>query len=308
MSKEENKVHVSRNGSLLGVYDYDQLGDMIERGQLQKSDHYFDDAKAAWIPLEMWKGADDLTHFKHTDDKPASEDGSKSGSRRRGGKSARAKKKGAQTAIAGWIACLFSLVVASGIWAYAAHLQGKVSAAEEALKVQMAINENLKRENQLMTEITPSDRVRAIITYEPSPNQVAIMSGATVGLYRRQDVEAALSATLGAGEKNISSAEAFDQGIERLKSAISSPIEITLTDSNGRVDLKVPGPGDYVLVASAGKATAGGTERYLWLMGFHADSQPSSLILLNEKNASSLRKPNFMVVDVPSMASGPSQP
>ncbi len=308
MAKEEKKVHVSRNGALLGVYEYDQLGDMIERGQLQKTDHFFDDEKGAWITLDTWKGADDLTHFKHTDEKPASEDGSKSSSRRRGGRSARGKHNGAQNAIAGWIACLFALVVAAGIWAYAAHLQGRLSTAEDALKAQVAANEVLMRENQLMTEITPSDRVRAIITYEPSPNQVAIMSGATVGLYRREDVEKALEATLRSGGETISSAEAFDQGIEKLKSAISSPIEITLTDSNGRVDLKVPGPGDYVLVASAGKATPGGTERFLWLMGFRADSQPSALILLNEKNASSLRKPSFTVVDLPSMASGAGQP
>ncbi len=308
MSKEENKVHVSRNGSLLGVYDYDQLGDMMERGQLQKADYYFDDASAAWLPLEAWKGADDLTHFKHADDKPASEDGGKSGSRRRGGKSSRARKKGERTAIAGWIACLFALVVAAGIWAYAAYLQGKLIVAEDAVKTLTADNENLNRENQRMTEITPPDRVRAIITYEPSPNQVAIMSGATVGLYKRQDVDAALSSAFGADAGTISSAEAFDQGIERLKAAIPSPAEITLTDSNGRVDLRVPGPGDYVLVASAGKSNGAGTERYLWLMGFRANSQPSALILLNEKNASSLRKPNFTIIDVPSMASGVRQP
>jgi hypothetical protein len=303
---EEHKVHVSRNGSLLGVYDFDQLGDMLERGQLQKTDHYYDDATAAWIPLAEWKEAGGLANFKHTSEKPASEDGSASGSRRRGGKSSRAKKKGAQTAVFGWVACLFALVVAAGIFAYAATLHERIKAANDEITSLKAINDNLKRENQLMTEITPSDRVRAIITYEPSANQVAIMSGATVGLYRRKDVEAALAGAV--GEEAVSNMEGFEKGIEKLKSAISSPLQITLTDSNGRVDLPVPEPGDYVLVASAGKSTPSGTERFLWLMGFQASGQPSSLILLNEKNASSLRKPHFSIVDVPPMSSGNALP
>lgn len=301
---EEHKVHVSRNGSLLGVYDFDQLGDMLERGQLQKTDHYYDEAASNWIPLAEWKEADGLAKFKHASEKPASQDGGSS--RRRGGKSSRAKKKGAQTAVFGWVACLFALVVAAGIFAYAATLQERINAANDEITSLKAANENLKRENQLMTEITPSDRVRAIITYEPSANQVAIMSGATVGLYHRKDVEAALAGAV--GKEAVSNSEGFDQGIEKLKSAISSPIQITLTDSNGRVDLPVPEPGDYVLVASAGKSTPSGTERFLWLMGFRAGGQPSSLILLNEKNASTLRKPHFSIVDVPSMTSGNALP
>jgi len=155
-----------------------------------------------------------------------------------------------------------------------------------------------------VTEIAPGNRVRAIITYEPSANQVAIMSGATVGLYKRQDVEGALSKLTSKTNDLTASSEAFDRGVEELKTGIPSPIQVTLTDSNGRVDLPVPEPGDYVLVASAGKSTPSGLERYLWMIGFKSDSQPSSLILLNEKNATSLRRPSFSIVDVPGMVSG----
>jgi hypothetical protein len=304
MPTGENKAHISRNGSPLGVYDFDQLGDMLERGQLSPSDQFYDEASSAWVPLSEWKLPESPAGFKPAPEKPASEDGSKSASRRRGGKSSRAKKRDSQVAIFGWIACLFVLVVAAGIFGYASTLQGRIHDAESEIADLKAQNEKLKRENQLVTEITPPDRVRAIITYEPSPNQVAIMSGATVGLYRRQDVESALAVISGRANDLTSSTEAFEKGIEALKSAIPSPIEITLTDSNGRVDLPVREPGDYVIVASAGKSTPGGLERFLWLVGFQATSQPSSLILLNEKNATSLRKPTFSIVDVPAMASG----
>lgn len=304
MPTEENKVHVSRNGSLLGVYDLDQLGDMLERGQLMASDQFYDEASATWTPLSEWKPEESGLKFKQTSDVPASEGGGKSGSRRRGGKSSRAKKRDMQSAMFGWIACLFALVVAAGIFGYASVLQGNLQEADKEIADLKAKNEVLRRENQLVTEISPADRVRAIITYEPSPNQVAIMSGATVGLYKRQDVEAALAKMSSKTNEFTASSESFDRGVEELKTAIPSPIEVTLTDSNGRVDLPVREQGDYVLVASAGKSTPGGLERYLWLIGFQANSQPSSLILLNEKNATSLRKPSFSIINVPGMASG----
>jgi hypothetical protein len=276
---------------------------------LTSKDEYYDECSSAWVPLAEWKPQDDnLSNFKPAAEKPASEEGSKDGGkgsgRRRGGKSSRSKKKGLEVAMVGWIACLFALVVAAGVFGYAATLQGRIGELEKEVVDLNARTETLKRENQLVTEISPADRVRAIITYEPSANQVAIMSGATVGLYKRQDVEAALATIAGKTSDLTSSSEAFERGIETLKSAIPSPIEVTLTDSNGRVDMPVREPGDYVMVASAGKSTPSGLERYLWLIGFQANSQPSSLILLNEKNATSLRKPAFSIVTVPGMVSG----
>jgi len=305
MAKAENKVHVSRNGSLLGVYDIDLLGDMLERGQISTTDQFYDEASGAWIPLSEWKQEDESApKFKQTSDVPPSEEAGKGGSRRRGGKSSRGKKRQMQNAMFGWIACLFALVVAAGIFGYAAVLQSEITEKDKEIVDLKGQNESLKRENQLVTEIAPGNRVRAIITYEPSANQVAIMSGATVGLYKRQDVVGALSKLTSKTNDLTASSEAFDRGVEELKTGIPSPIQVTLTDSNGRVDLPVPEPGDYVLVASAGKSTPSGLERYLWMIGFKSDSQPSSLILLNEKNATSLRRPSFSIVDVPGMVSG----
>jgi hypothetical protein len=304
MPTGDNKVHVSRNGSLLGVYDLDQLGDMLERGQLNASDQFYDEASETWVPLSEWKPKQPLTKFRQASEQFSPEETGKSGQRRRGGKSSRSKKRESQGAIFGWIACLFALVVAAGIFGYAATLQGRVKDAEKEILDLNALVDKLKREHQTLTEITPAGRVRAIITYEPSPNQVAIMSGATVGLYRRQDVESALVALSGQTKEFTSNAEAFEKGVEALKTSIPSPIEVTLTDSNGRVDLPVKEPGDYVLVASAGKSTPVGLERYLWLVGFRANALPSGLILMNEKNATSLRTPAFSIVEMPSMVSG----
>jgi hypothetical protein len=305
MPKEDSKIHISRNGSPLGVYEADQVSDMLERGQLQATDLFYDEATGSWTPLSEWKAQEQPANFKRADEVAAPGGAeSRSGQRRRGSRSGRGKKKGSEGAIFGWIACLFALVVAAGIWAYAAHLQTQVGEKEKTILDLRAANEKLKRENQFLSELSPAGRVRAIITYEPVPNQVAIMSGATVTLYRRADVEEILSKLSGRTHELANSLEAFEQAIESLKASIPSPIEVALTDSNGRVDLPVQEPGDYVLVASAGKNTMSGLERYLWLIGFRSDAQPSPLILLNEKNATSLRNPSFSIVDVPGLASG----
>ena len=61
-------------------------------------------------------------------------------------------------------------------------------------------------------------------------------------------------------------------------------------------------------MASAAKTSATGTERYFWLIGFRANAQPSGLILLNERNAISQRKPTLKITDVAGFADAPDQP
>lgn len=213
----------------------------------------------------------------------------------------RAKKRG-DFALAGWIACLFALGAIAGMWAWAENLNTQLKASDEKLRGVGEQIKALKRGMQLLTEITPRGRVRGIITYEPSSNQVAIMSGATVGLYRRADVEMALATALETG------GEEFNNTAERLKSTIGIPLEVGLTDSNGRIDIPVSEPGQYVLVASAAKSTSGGMDRYFWLLGFSDNSQPSNLIWLNESNAISTVKPRFTITDVQNMSAGEDQP
>ncbi len=302
MSANDHKVHVARNGSLLGSYEYEQLGDMLERGQLQKSDHYYDDTSSDWVLLSEWKGASSPASsgtFKRAPEVPASADGKKGGSdsRRRGGKS-RGSKKGNEPAIAGWIACLLAVGLAAGIWAYAATLQEKVRLANEEISSLKVERDALRKENQFINELSPAGRVRAVITYEPAPGQIAIMSGATIGLYAREEVDKVLQKLRDDPSSLAGAAESFEDNVDRLKAGIPSPIELALTDSSGRVDLEIPEPGDYVLVASAGKTVGNTVERYLWLIGFRAADQPSPLVLLGEKNAASSRRPKFEVIDL----------
>ncbi|MFZ4682738.1 MAG: hypothetical protein ACOYMS_09565 [Terrimicrobiaceae bacterium] len=311
----DGKIHIARNGSVLGAYDRDKIEDMLDTGYLLPSDHAYDEDQSAWILLSaLPKGGTEppptnqptdlpppRREFKTATEKPASDPNKKSSGRGRGGSKSRNKNK-AESALPGWIACLFALGAAAGIWAWAEYLNDQLKSSEERVKTLRQTVESLNREKQLLSEITPGGRIRGIITYEPVAKQVAIMSGATVGLYRRDDVERALANLPENGQ--IGSEETFNAAAEALKAAISSPLQISLTDSNGRIDLAVPEPGDYVLVASAAKSGTAGTERYFWLIGFTANDQPSNLILLNESNGISSRKPRFAITDVRGLSSG----
>ena len=311
----DGKIHIARNGSVLGTYDRDKIEDMLDTGYLLPSDRAYDDEQAAWILLSaLPKGGTEppptnqpadlpppRREFKTATEKPASDPNKKSSGRGRGGSKSRNKNK-AESALPGWIACLFALGAAAGIWAWAEYLNDQLKSSEERVKTLRQTVESLNREKQLLSEITPSGRIRGIITYEPVAKQVAIMSGATVGLYRRADVENALGKIPDNGQ--MTSEEEFNAAAEALKAAISSPLQISLTDSNGRIDLPVPEPGDYVLVASAAKSGTAGTERFFWLIGFTANDQPSNLILLNESNGISSRKPRFAITDVRGLSSG----
>lgn len=297
-----NKVHVARNGAVIGAYELNKIGDLLDNGQLLPTDHYFDATRQEWVGLaEIAAPEAPVTDFKQAEVRPERESSSRRG--RSAGKS-RSKSKGGASGMAGWIACLFALGVAAGIWAWATSISDQLQSADEKIVVLTDQVEGLKKENQMLNEITPPGRVRGIITYEPSPNQVAIMSGATVGLYKRTDVEAALAKVRNQTGENIADPETFEAAINLLKSNIATPIEITLTDSNGRLDMVVPSEGDYVLVASAAKTSGSGTERYFWLMGFHAQDQPSGLVLMNEKNAISPKKSLLEITDLTGFRTG----
>ncbi len=294
---KNTKVHVARNGAVLGAYEFDKIGDLLDSGQLLPSDHYLDNERSEWIPLTELVIPAPEVEFKKPEPRREREGSSRRG---RGGKPPRSKSRSSgNSGLGGWIACLFALGAAAGIWAYAANLGDQLKSTEEKVDQLNQRVEFLKKENQMLNEITPPGRVRGVITYEPTSNQVAIMSGATVGLYRRDDVEAALKKVLAQTGETVATAEDFDNAINLLKSSIASPIEITLTDSNGRLDIGVPNPGDYVLVASAAKATGSGADRYFWLLGFRSTENPSGLILMNEKNAISIKRPQLEITDLP---------
>jgi hypothetical protein len=107
---------------------------------------------------------------------------------------------------------------------------------------------------------------------------------------------------------NSSSATELSASMKRVQEALTSPLEITVTKSNGRIDMAVPEPGAYVLLASAAKSSPTGQIQLIWLIGFEATNQPSSLILMNESNAISRKNPDLVVTEIQSNLAIPNLP
>ncbi|GAT35406.1 hypothetical protein TSACC_3471 [Terrimicrobium sacchariphilum] len=288
---KKTQIHIARNGQLLGVYDSDKISDYVEMGTLKSTDHFFDEKSGAWKTLDQWQDA----HPSASARQPAStapqdsapKSSSSEGHSRRSSRSHRSKKGN----VLPWLITLVFLCIGAGLVAWVFTLSDEINVLREKNRQATETQRTLKLENQVLNEVTPAGKIRGIITYSPTAGQVAVMSGSTVGLYPRESVEQAISTV--AADKSLG----FSDASEKLKSILSSPISVTITDSNGRVDMVTPAPGDYVLVASAAKKTDTGYDKYLWLIGFTASDRPSRVVLLNEDNAISEAKPELTLTD-----------
>lgn len=288
---KKTQIHIARNGQLLGVYDSDKIADYVEMGTLKPTDHFFEEKSSAWKTLDQWQDEPPTPATRQPSSTPPPDSEPKStsseGHSRRSSRSHRSKKGH----VLPWLITLFFLCVGAGLVAWVFTLSDEINVLREKNRQSTETQRTLKLENQVLNEVTPAGKIRGIITYSPAAGQVAVMSGSTVGLYPRDSVEQAISTVK--ADKSLG----FSDGSEKLKSILASPLSVTITDSNGRVDMTTPGPGDYVLVASAAKKTDIGYEKYLWLVAFTSTDRPSRVVLLNEDNAISESKPELTLTD-----------
>ncbi len=323
-------VHVSRNGALLGHFPKDQIQSRLEAGVLLPTDHFFDETTRNWQTLAEWKrnvpfGAGPSvpppppagrTQAPAAVTEPGpSESGSEqpepeeqpewaedraarkaSEKRRRssGGDRSRRKprkKNPIEAALPGWIACLFAIGAAAALWAWAQNLRDQLAVNERKVTEMNELVSSLQRQNNILLEMSPAGVVRGVLTSEPSPGKLAVMSGVTVGALRVSDVRPALMDL--ANAQTPATEEELASLVTNLQSSLPPAIAVTLTDSSGRFELALPEPGTYAIVSTAFKQSPGGVERLLWLIEFEGRDEPTPVLSLNEQNAISLKKPDL---------------
>jgi hypothetical protein len=316
-SPPNTPLHVARNGQVIGQYRADQISDLLESGGVLLEDHIYDPGKSEWVEVKGWLKTQ-VPLEKEEDEEASTDDETESGeasaserparaSRRSRGSSSASSRRGksrkrnpAESALPGWVACLFAVGAAAGIWAWAQSLREELRISEERAQSLSETVTTLQRQNELLLEMSPPGHVRGILTQEPMPGKIAIISGATIGLIKRSDVEEALKKV--ADTPPPVTDEEFAALVAAVQSSLPSPIQISLTDSSGRFDLPVEDKGDYVIVSNAVKQSSSGPERLFWLVSFESTDDPSPVMLLNERNAISLRKPEFNVSQPRSLA------
>ncbi len=311
-------LHIARSGQPLGVFGPDQVRDGLENGQLLRSDHYYDERRTEWVPLAAWRPPPEALEFRraeHRTDRPLPVEAGQPestpngghGSRSGRGRSSRSKKdKGRRAGLGGWIACLFALGLCAGLWAWAESIRGELRGSEEKLKELNTLYDAVKREKRLLSDLTPPGRIRAVIVTMPGNAGAAVMSGATVALFKRADIIHTLASisTQTTDITQVSSREEFAQTSVAFKRSLPAPLDVTLADSAGSVEIPIPEDGDYVLFASAQRGGSDATDRYFWLVGFEAGRFPSRTILLTESNAITIGQPQFVITDIDTMSAG----
>lgn len=298
-------LHIARDGQVLGTVEGEKITDYLDSGYLLKSDYYFDEAADEWLPITQYK-TPAPTLSAAPDTRPASTrsegssgsvapdlPGSSGKGAPRGGRSRKRDQKQTLASVAGWVACLFALVLGAGIWAWSQTIADRLALYEgdnQTLKVQI---ERLKRDNQALTEITPPMHVRGVVAYQMSSDQVGISSGITVAVYPRDVIEKSLSQIMQSGY-----GDGFQGQIEGWRTLLPSPSQVTMTDANGRFDVTLPDTKPYVLVTSSNRQTGSGSSVSVWLIGVTATEDPTPLMLLNERNAITAEEPQLTIKEV----------
>jgi hypothetical protein len=83
----------------------------------------------------------------------------------------------------------------------------------------------------------------------------------------------------------------------RLQNSLPPPWRETITDSNGVATVPGLQPGKYIVIAFAQKTGSGEPENYFWVARRQLDEHPSQSLILSEKNATTPKSVDFIVIE-----------
>ena len=297
-------VHIARNGKPLGQYRSDQIKHLLQQGTLRQTDMFFDDSSREWMDMTRWAPPDGRTFAPN----PAVQDGGESEpeeeesqrSRRRMRSSGRSrdsrkprKRNPSESALPGWIAALFAIGIAAGLWAWAQNLGDQLASAQKKNSELEESLSALKRQVAVLLEMVPPGKIRGVITTEPQDGRLAVMSGVSVTLFRLDDLRSAIIQV--ANQPTPVTEEEFSNLLTRFQAALPSPLTMALSDSSGRFEMTVPEAGRYGILATAFKQGGGAASRLLWLMEFDSGDAPTPVVSLGDNNAISLSEPSLRI-------------
>lgn len=311
-------IHVVRSGSPVGQFRREQIPAMLDTGRLRPDDEVFLSSERKWIPIEEFLSSGNLPPApqtelpdpgdtgespSHTGEDPSAEEPATESQRHRRGsrrkksqqKSSRERRKrnALEIALPGWIAALFALVIATALGFWGNNLTKQIDAAKMRERGLQENAANLQSQINALMESVPPGRVRGIVSMEPAPGRLAVVSGASVALFSKSDIENFIESE-SSNQLPATDVE-FHAALNRIERSLPPPVELTLTDSNGRFDIRAPAPGEYVLFTSATKSAEGRMTRMFWLQSVRADDLPSQIIPLSEANSITLESPNLRI-------------
>jgi len=286
-SNPTGKIRVSRSGKIIGEYPVHEIGSLLETGHFQDEDLCCEPGGSTWVSLKS---------FLRKESGPGGSSDSKSegsGSQREKRRLRRARSRNFWILLSGIISA--AVVLGAYLWV------GKISGETEELKARLVRSEaaNLewkqKYQNVLFAarEVAANDLVRGRVVIRDAAGKRVVLPGIKVRLYPRQEIETFLSER----HARISEAGGADPAslsVHFLKQ-LPPPIETVATDSDGRFECKVPGPGEYVIQTSIRSAQSGAMR--LWFVTFDSRDPLNTPVDITESNAVQQFNPLFMLVE-----------
>jgi len=133
------------------------------------------------------------------------------------------------------------------------------------------------------------DEIRTWVTYEDTATSRPVaVSRANILIYPESMVADVLRSPTTGGVSEM---------MGRLQNSLPPPWRETITDSNGVANVSGLKPGKYIIIAFAQKTGSGEPENYFWVARRQLDEHPSQSLVLSEKNATTPKSVDFIVIE-----------
>lgn len=315
-------ISVARDGVALGEFSPEQIHSRLRIGVLLPGDHFFDSGERSWRQLSEWASLRAATEeaepeaaspeavvppaggsaLPEEEDETRKEGGTwEEREARQRKRSSRGKPPGrrkrqkhpASAALPGWIACLFAVgaAVALYVWAQEQHDIVKIKDAK-LLEVGEQL-EALKRKVAILDEMSPAGILRGVLVTESAPGKLAFLSGVTVSILRTEDARPAILRM--ANEPAAVTEGELAAQVTQIQALLPSPLAVTVSDSNGRFELPLPEPGNYVIFSTFFLQASTGRARLVWLVEIENTGEPTQMLSLSEKNAITVANPALRI-------------
>jgi hypothetical protein len=282
MKSIQSRVSVARAGKVLGEYAVLQLPSLFETGHLSDSDCCLDEKCNEWIPL-----GDFLQRVPGY---------SKRSRQAAPNESPRSRGKTNRPPVAAWVVVFGALVLSFFLGLLAWKQQGEIAGLQARLSAAEATNAEAKEKYQKVLfasrEVAESNLVRGRVILRDASGKRVSLPGIKIRIYPRAQIESHLAA------RHESVAQAGGTDLFRLAThflkGMPDPLETTSTDSDGRFELKVPEPGEYVLQTGIRSAKTG--EMRVWFVTFDSRDALNTPVDITESNVVRQFNPLLMLV------------
>lgn len=278
------RVSIKRDGAVIGEYHPLQMGSLLETGHLQKDDLCLDPDTGEWVSLRAFLEKGGVPGYARSRSPQAST-------------ASRRAEARARHAWVPWMIGFFALAAMSAAFFWSSRMSSESASLRAKLSAAEAANSEWEKKYQNVLfaarEVAAKDQVRGrVIIRNPAGKRITL-PGIKVRLFRRAEIEAYLAG------RNACVAEAGGTDQARLSlhflKNMPAPIETTTTDSDGRFEIKLPAPAEYVLQTSIRSAKTG--EMRLWFVAFDSRDPLNTPVDITESNVVRQFNPFLMIFD-----------